>query len=123
MTMRRLLPICLSVFVVLTGLWLVIVAQEGGTTSNPPLIETVHPQVGSPGDLVGLAAIPGGGDVVVEAFIDGEPLDGSPDEEMEGENNEFHFHVPPGHEGKEVTIVATASDGTATVKHVPIRND
>ena len=74
--------------------------------SSPPIIETVRPDAGSPGHIDGIAGLPGGAAVVIRVTIDGEELAGSPDEEMEGEHNEFRVEIPEGHEGKELKIFA-----------------
>lgn len=85
-----------------------------------PIIEMESPTADSPGCLMGIAGVPGGGVVVVRSFIGTAETPGSPDKMMEGENNEFYMDVPEGHAGGEIRIEAEAADGSATVRYIPI---
>jgi len=105
----------LSVLVVLGGLWVVLQGEE--SSSPAPMVHVDEP-VRSPGTATGVAAIPGGGDVVVRAYIDGEEI--GVDDTMDGNMNEFSFDIPAGNKGKLLQVDATGSDGQTSTAWVPI---
>ena len=115
--MQRTAAVLISTLIVLAGLWVVLVGGEGA--SSVPIMET-DATTTSPGTVQGSAADPSGTDVTVRAYIDGEELDGSPDDSMNGDRNDFEFDIPRRNKGKMVRIVATNEDGAQTETWVPI---
>ncbi|MHC4470740.1 MAG: hypothetical protein ACYTDY_17250 [Planctomycetota bacterium] len=116
--MQRTAIVVLSSLVVLAGLWVVLTGEEH--TSSPPMVHVDQGAVHAGGEVTGCGVDPEGGDVTVRAFIDGEEIDGSPDEIMDGPMNEFCFDVPEGSEGKVMEIVVEDESGGTSSTFVPI---
>jgi len=115
----RTLSLTLSVIALCAGLWLAGLGD--GTTSPGVMIGVIRDHLHEGGSCSGIAMEGGGGDVEVTATIDGEELDGAPDDTMEGGHNEFSFPIPPGSSGKQIKIVAMAADGRTTTTYVHVR--
>ncbi len=110
--------ILLAAVIAVTGVLLYLQAAEPTSSS---LVLTVEKDVVSPPDMAkGTAGILPEDIVVVTATVDGEEIDGSPDDDMEGPVNSFAFPVTEEMSGKTITIVATTVDGTVATSYVQV---
>jgi hypothetical protein len=114
MTCPSRLSLILCSIIVFAGLFLLAVADLPAI--RPPDVSPKSGQVivRSPGVIQGTASSVQPGLVVVQAFIDGEELPGSPDETMDGQHNEYTFQIPPGKVGRRLVIRATDEEGLVT---------
>ena len=107
--------LALCVVAVLAGLFFAVLADL--PSPEPPVVSPPAGIVYSPGRIDGVAMVRSGGLVRVYASINGDQLPLSPDELMEGKQNEYGFDIPAGRTGV-LTITAVGPGGaTTTVTH------
>ena len=110
--------ILLAAAIAVTGVLIYLQAAEVASNS---LVLTVEKHVVLPPGMVnGIAGTLPANIVEVSATIDGEDIDGSPDDDMEGAVNRFSFPVTEEMRGKTILIVATGADGKVVTTYVQV---
>ncbi len=112
------LSILLAAAIAVTGVLLYLQAAE--QTASSIVIAIEKDVVEPPGMASGIAGILPEDIVVVTAMIDGEDIDGSPDDDMEGPVNRFSFPVTEEMRGKVIQIVATTVSGKVVTRYVQV---